>query len=180
MFACHICATLLKPPSESFSSPTIKKAFETLLNAKTIKKIPSLGNITPSFNLNISLKKFQENNYLLIIISNQGGISKGIYTIEQVEEVHNYLKNYLQKHNIELTEIYYCPHHSSNEKCLCRKPNTLLLEKAIARFNIDVSSSFLIGDGDRDIEAGNKIGLHTIKIETNENILKYCKLIVNS
>ena len=127
-----------------------------------------------------SLKKFQENNYLLIIISNQGGISKGIYTIEQVEEVHNYLKNYLQKHNIELTEIYYCPHHSSNEKCLCRKPNTLLLEKAIARFNIDVSSSFLIGDGDRDIEAGNKIGLHTIKIETNENILKYCKLIVNS
>ncbi len=127
-----------------------------------------------------SLQKFQENNYLIIIISNQSGISKGIYTIEQVEELHNYLKNYLQKHNIELTEIYYCPHHSSNEKCLCRKPNTLLLEKAIARFNIDVSSSFLIGDGDRDIEAGNKLGLHTIKVDANENILKYCSIIVNS
>ncbi len=126
-----------------------------------------------------SLKKFQENNYLLIIISNQGGVSKGIYTIEQVEEVHNYLKKYLKKYNIELTEIYYCPHHSSNEKCLCRKPNTLLLEKAIARFNIDVSASYLIGDGERDIEAGNKVGLHTIKINANENILKYCKLIVN-
>ncbi|MCK5822929.1 MAG: HAD family hydrolase [Bacteroidales bacterium] len=126
-----------------------------------------------------SLKKFQENNYLLIIISNQGGISKGIYTIEQVEEVHNYLKKYLKNCNIELTEIYYCPHHSSNEKCLCRKPNTLMLEKAIARFNIDVSTSYLIGDGVRDIEAGEKVGLHTIKIDANENILKYCKLIVN-
>ena len=125
-----------------------------------------------------SLQKFQENNYLLIIISNQSGISKGIYTIEQVEEVHNYLKTFLKKHNIELTEIYYCPHHSSNEKCLCRKPNTLLLEKAIARFNIDVSSSFLIGDGDRDIEAGNKVGLHTIKVDANENILKYCEKII--
>ena len=127
-----------------------------------------------------SLKKFRENNFLLIIISNQSGVSKGIYTIEQVEKIHNYLKNYLKKHNIEITEIYYCPHHPSNEKCLCRKPNTLLLEKAISRFNINVSSSFLIGDGDRDIEAGKKVGLHTIKIESNENILKYCNEIVNS
>jgi D-glycero-D-manno-heptose 1,7-bisphosphate phosphatase len=126
-----------------------------------------------------SLQKFQENNFLLIIISNQGGISKGIYTKKNVEEVHNYLKNNLKKQNVELTEIYYCPHHSSNEKCLCRKPDTLLLEKAIARFNIDVSSSFLIGDGERDIEAGKKVGLKTIKINANENISKYCKTIVN-
>ncbi|MBE9467666.1 MAG: HAD family hydrolase [Bacteroidetes bacterium] len=126
-----------------------------------------------------SLQKFQENNFLLIIISNQGGISKGIYTKKNVEEVHDYLKNNLKKQNVELTEIYYCPHHSSNEKCLCRKPDTLMLEKAIARFNIDISSSFLIGDGERDIEAGKKIGLQTIKINANENISKYCKKIIN-
>ena len=126
-----------------------------------------------------SLQKFQENNYLLIIISNQGGVSKGIYSIKDVEKVHEYLKNNLKKYNIELTEIYFCPHHSSNEKCLCRKPNTLMLEKAIARFDIDVSASYLIGDGERDIEAGKKIGLNTIKIDANENISKYCKLIIN-
>ncbi|RLD62926.1 MAG: HAD family hydrolase [Bacteroidetes bacterium] len=126
-----------------------------------------------------SLQKFQENNFLLIIISNQGGVSKGIYSIKDVEKVHEYLKSNLKKYNIELTEIYYCPHHSSNEKCLCRKPNTLMLEKAIARFNINVSESFLIGDGERDIEAGKKVGLHTIKIDANENISKYCKLIIN-
>lgn len=126
-----------------------------------------------------SLKKLQDNGFKLIIISNQGGISKELYTNEQVETVHHYLKNKLKKHDIILTEIYYCPHHAAFENCLCRKPKSLMLEKAIARFDIDIYQSYSIGDSERDIMAAEKAGLKTIKIEPNENIEKYVDKIIN-
>lgn len=126
-----------------------------------------------------SLKILQEHGFLLIIVSNQGGISKELYTKEQVEEVHQYLRDELKKHEIQLTEIYYCPHHAAFENCLCRKPKSLMLEKAIARFDIDIQTSYMIGDSERDITAAEKVGLNTIKIEPNENIEKYvAKLLV--
>ncbi|MFO7843594.1 MAG: HAD family hydrolase [Bacteroidales bacterium] len=128
-----------------------------------------------------SLKKLQEQGFLLIIVSNQGGISKELYTKEQVEEVHQYLMDELKKHEIQLTEIYYCPHHAAFENCLCRKPKSLMLEKAIARFDIDIHPSYMIGDSERDITAAEKVGLNTIKIEPNESIEKYVdKIIYNN
>src|SRR6056297_479943 len=120
-----------------------------------------------------SLKKLQEHDFLLIIVSNQGGISKELF-----EKVHQYLADELKKHEIQLTEIYYCPHHAAFENCLCRKPKSLMLEKAIARFDIDNQSSYMIGDSERDIKAAEKVGLKTIKIEPNENIEKYINKII--
>ncbi len=119
-------------------------------------------------NVILNLKKIQENGFLLIIISNQGGISKGIYEKKDVEKVHNFLKKIFEKNGIFLKEIYYCPHHNDFENCICRKPDSLLLEKAISRFNIDVSKSYFVGDSERDIIAGKKVGLKTIKIEKNK------------
>jgi len=126
------------------------------------------------------LKKLQEHDFLLIIVSNQGGISKELYTKEQVEKVHQYLADELKKHEIQLTEIYYCPHHAAFENCLCRKPKSLMLEKAIARFDIDIHPSYMIGDSERDITAAEKVGLNTIKIEPNENIEKYVDKIISN
>ncbi|OQX99815.1 MAG: hypothetical protein B6I24_01735 [Bacteroidetes bacterium 4572_128] len=119
-------------------------------------------------NVILNLKKFQKNGFLLIIISNQGGISKGIYEKKDVEKVHNFLKKIFEKNGIFLKEIYYCPHHNDFENCICRKPDSLLLEKAISRFNIDVSKSYFVGDSERDIIAGKKVGMKTIKIEKNK------------
>jgi len=127
-----------------------------------------------------SLMKLQEHGFLLIIVSNQGGISKELYTKEQVKKVHQYLTNELKKHKIQLTEIYYCPHHAAFENCLCRKPKSLMLEKAIARFDIDNQASFMIGDSERDISAADKVGLNTIKIVPNENIEKFVDEIINN
>ncbi len=126
-----------------------------------------------------SLKKLYDKDYLLFIITNQGGISKQIYTHKHVEDIHKHLADELKKVNIELTEIYYCPHHSVNEKCLCRKPNSLLIEKAIARFNINPEISFMIGDKQRDVEAAEKAGVKGIKVGLNENIEKYINQIIN-
>jgi len=118
-----------------------------------------------------ALKRFTDMGFLLIVISNQGGIAKQIYTKEDVEKIHSELKKQFEIEGINITEYYYCPHHSDVEKCLCRKPEPLLIEKALARFNIDPDKSFMIGDNKRDIEAAKKVGLPGIKIKPNQNLL---------
>ncbi|MBA3704394.1 MAG: HAD-IIIA family hydrolase, partial [Bacteroidetes bacterium] len=80
------------------------------------------------------LKIFQKMGYLLIVISNQSGIAKGLYKQEEVEVLHKYLVEELKKNKITLSEIYYCVHHPDVSRCICRKPDSLFVEKALARF----------------------------------------------
>ena len=119
-----------------------------------------------------ALKRFTDMGFLLIVISNQGGIAKQIYTKKDVEKIHIKLKQQFEIEGIYIKEYYYCPHHSDVEKCLCRKPEPLLIEKALARFNIDPNRSYMIGDNKRDIEAGKQVGLSCIKIKPNQNLLE--------
>jgi len=116
------------------------------------------------------LKRFQAKGYLLIVISNQSGIGKNLYTQDDVEVLHKYLLNELKKNKIQLQEVYYCVHHPDSGKCLCRKPDALFVEKAIARFNIDPLKSYFIGDKERDVEAGEKCGVKGILIEANSSL----------
>src|SRR3954469_8114377 len=113
------------------------------------------------------LQKFQRDGYLLIVISNQSGISKGLYTKQDADYLHLHLERFFTNNNIHITEFYYCPHHPTISNCICRKPDSQLLEKAIARYNIDPKQSWFIGDADRDIEAGKKAGVNTFKIDVN-------------
>ena len=123
-----------------------------------------------------ALRLLQEYGYIFIIVTNQGGIAKGRYSFEDVENVHNYMLDRLSEEGISVSEVYYCPHHNTISPCLCRKPNSMMIEKAIAKYNIDVSQSFLIGDNDRDIEAGEKVGVKGILIEANSNIISKVKM----
>ncbi len=116
------------------------------------------------------LKWLKEQGYLLIIISNQGGISKRVYTINDADKVHDKMAAMLKAHELFFDEIYYCPHHPENERCICRKPDTVLIEKAISRFSVNVKESFFIGDRETDIEAGQKVGLVSIKTEANQDL----------
>jgi D-glycero-D-manno-heptose 1,7-bisphosphate phosphatase len=118
-----------------------------------------------------------DRGYKFIIISNQGCIGKGICSREDVEKAHAYLKQILASQNLYLTDIYYCPHHPETGKCLCRKPESVMLEKAIARYKADISNSVFIGDSKRDIEAGQKVGLKTIQVIPNANLTDYIPLI---
>lgn len=118
-----------------------------------------------------ALSDLRKRGFLLIVITNQGGISKGITTHAQVQHLHEEMVRELTESGIHLSEIYYCPHHPDIEKCLCNKPGSLLLEKAIARFNISVKDSFFIGDSDRDIHAAERVGLNPVRIESNQNLL---------
>jgi len=128
------------------------------------------------------LHELQNKNYLIIIITNQGGIAKKLYSREDVIQLHDHMISLFEKKNICITEIYYCPHHSRFENCICRKPDSLMLEKAISRFNIDKAKSYFFGDKITDYEAGIKAGLHSVKVEKNSNLLKVkeIKFILNS
>ena len=117
-----------------------------------------------------ALTELRSRGYLLIVVTNQGGISKGEFTAEDVEAVHLHLRSMLDAEGAHLDEIYYCPHHSMVESCLCRKPQPLMIEKVLARFDIDPLSSWMIGDAERDVEAGKAAGLRTILIEPNSDL----------
>lgn len=117
-----------------------------------------------------SLQEFLKRGYLLVVVSNQSGIAKNLYKQEEVEVLHDYLKGVLKQYNIQLSEIYYCVHHPDVSKCICRKPDSLFVEKALARFDIDATKSFFIGDKERDVEAAEKAGVKGILIEANSSL----------
>jgi D-glycero-D-manno-heptose 1,7-bisphosphate phosphatase len=119
-----------------------------------------------------ALKLAREKGYLLIIISNQGGIAKGIFNQDRVKQLHGLMVEKLATSGIHFDEIYYCRHHNEVGKCLCRKPHSLMLEKAIARFDIDASQSVMIGDSQRDMDAAAKAGVKGFLIEPNSGILQ--------
>ncbi len=124
-----------------------------------------------------AIKTLKDAGFIVIIISNQGGIAKGLYTESDLEAMHAKLHEYLAGYDTQVDDIYYCPHHDSVCKCLCRKPKGLMIEKAMAEHNIDPKMSLMIGDGKRDIEAAANAGIEGILIESNSGILNICKQI---
>lgn len=123
------------------------------------------------------LQTLRDRGFNFVIISNQGGISKEEFSIEDVDNFHDHLVSEFQLNGIDISAIYYCPHHDSIEKCLCRKPKALMLEKAIAKLNIDPKQSWFIGDKESDIEAGKRAGVNTILIKKNQDIREILDLI---
>lgn len=124
-----------------------------------------------------ALLQFRNKGYLLIIISNQGGIAKGLYTVQDVDKLHSGFLKEASGYRIEITEIYFCPHHDLYGKCLCRKPDSLMLERAMARFNIDAKSSYFIGDTERDVQAALKAGVTPVRIVANKPLTEVINLI---
>ena len=124
-----------------------------------------------------SLKELAKKGFIFIVITNQGGIARGLFTHERVDEIHADLKSFFEKNNIEIKEFYYCPHHPTSSNCICRKPDSQMLEKAIARFDIDASQSWFIGDTDRDIESGKKAGVKTLLIPANADLREWIGIL---
>jgi len=108
-----------------------------------------------------ALQLLKTHNYLLVMITNQAGISKGLYTKQDMKACHEKLQREV---NYLIDGIYYAPLHPVVSNSLARKPDSLMLEKAIARFAIDPSRSWLVGDRIRDIEAGQKVGVKGILV----------------
>lgn len=109
-----------------------------------------------------ALRLLKEAGYLLIVITNQAGIAKGLYTAENVYAIHEAMQNVS---NNTLDDLYFSPYHPAySGNSLSRKPGSLLIEKAMAKYDIDPAQSWMIGDRDRDMEAGKNVGLKTVHI----------------
>lgn len=110
-----------------------------------------------------AIAMLKQAGYLLVVVTNQAGIAKGLYTKQEVLACH---KKIQEASGNLIDALYYCPYHPAyDSESLLRKPGSLMLEKAAARFNIDITLSWMIGDRQRDIEAGQKAGVSTIFIE---------------
>jgi D-glycero-D-manno-heptose 1,7-bisphosphate phosphatase len=108
-----------------------------------------------------ALKILKEKGFLLIVITNQGGIAKGAYTAQDVLNCHLYLQ---QQCGYLIDDLYYSPYNEVYSNSLSRKPDSLMLERAIAKYNISAHNSWMIGDSLRDIIPAKKLGIRTVKI----------------
>lgn len=108
-----------------------------------------------------ALTVLKKTGFLLIVVTNQSGIAKGIYTQSQVNECHQYFQK--ECGNL-IDHFYFSPYHRTVTESLATKPGTLMFEKAIAKFNIDIQISWMIGDRGRDIVPARLLGIKTIQI----------------
>jgi len=121
----------------------------------------------------VSISKLSKLFKRILIVTNQQGIGKGIMTEDDLNLLHSFMTSEIGKVNGKIDKIYFCP-HLDTENCNCRKPNTGMINQAIADFpKIDCQNSYLIGDSDSDIEAGNRMNLNTVKVDNEYTLAKW-------
>lgn len=117
---------------------------------------------------------FQEAGYLIIVITNQSGIARGMYGEKDFEIITAWMINVFKSKGITITAFYHCPHHPQySGECECRKPKPKMLLDAAEKYHIDMSASLFVGDSERDIEAAQRAGV-------GEQILLSSNLHVNT
>lgn len=105
-------------------------------------------------------KKYLEAGYIILVITNQAGIAKGLFTKEDFLKLTDWMIGQFLNNGVIISKVYYCPHHPDiTGFCECRKPNPGMILQAIKEFNLDISECVLIGDMESDIEAGRKAGI---------------------
>lgn len=111
-----------------------------------------------------ALNVLKSRGYLIIVITNQAGISRKIFTRKDMKECHRYMQ---KKLDYMIDDIFYCPYHPDQTASLCRKPDSLMFERAIAKYHIDHSASWMAGDKERDLIPAKKTGIKTIFINND-------------
>lgn len=121
-----------------------------------------------------AIKRINQSGYLAIVVTNQPVIARGEVTVPQLNEIHNKMETLLGADGAYLDAIYYCPHHPHKGyegeipelkiDCDCRKPKAGMLRRAAQEFNIDLSQSWMIGDGENDLLCGQNGGCKTAMI----------------
>ena len=125
-----------------------------------------------------AVKRINSSGYLAVVVTNQPVIARGEVTVSELEEIHNKLETLLGLEGAYIDAIYYCPHHPHKGyegeipelkfDCDCRKPKPGMLLDAAKDFNIDLSSSWMVGDSENDIAAGRSAGCRTALIGTGD------------
>lgn len=145
---------------------TINKYVGFLRSVDTMELLPGASE---------AIKRINKSGYLAIVVTNQPVIARGEVTVLELNEIHNKMETLLGKDGAYIDALYYCPHHPHKgyegeipelkTDCDCRKPKPGLLLRAAEDYNIDLEHSWMIGDSDSDVQAGDAAGCKGIKIE---------------
>ena len=114
-----------------------------------------------------AIKSLNDNGWLAIVVTNQAGVARGYFSEDVIVQIHEQLRRDLQSASAKLDAIYYCAHHPSvgeppyRVDCDCRKPKPGLIDRAASEFEIDLASSWMVGDRYGDIELARNAGLHS-------------------
>ena len=117
------------------------------------------------------IRLFKKSGYLVIVITNQSGIARGVFDEERLTLIHKKLMRMLKDEGIEIDDIYYCPHHTEGVieqytlDCDCRKPKPKMLLNAAKQHNVNLTQSLMIGDSEVDMLAGKNAGCTCVLIK---------------
>lgn len=130
-----------------------------------------------------AVKKINNSGYLAIVVTNQPVIARGEVTWEELEQIHNKMETLLGLEGAYVDAIYFCPHHPHKGyegeipelkfDCDCRKPKPGMLLQAAKDFNIDLSASYMVGDGDNDVQCGINAGCTSIRVTETYSLLDF-------
>jgi histidinol-phosphate phosphatase family protein len=120
-----------------------------------------------------AMGRLAKTDYRIVIVTNQGGVARGLYNEEDVKRINGIMISELKRHGVGVHGVYYCPHTPSGTVkeysiiCECKKPGVRLFQEAAKEFSIDIGKSWVVGDSFTDIGAGKKLGCRTILVKTS-------------
>ena len=112
-----------------------------------------------------AIRFLNQNKIKVIIVTNQSGISRGLFSIDDLDNVHDELKRRLRRKGAYIDAIYYCPHHPDDE-CSCRKPKSGMFKLAAKDFDLKLNKCYVIGDKLTDIKSAHNISARGILVRT--------------
>lgn len=129
-----------------------------------------------------AIRRFNELGYLVLVVTNQGGIARAFYPEQDVLDLHVWLQNELKQQGAHIDRFYYCPHHvdgvlpEHSYVCDCRKPKPGMILAAAKEWQVDLSQSFLIGDKPSDMSAADNAGVKGYLFKGG-NLFEFCRKI---
>jgi len=122
-----------------------------------------------------AVRRLNEAGLRVVVVSNQRGIAKGLYTTADLEAMHAQFQRLLGREGARIDGFFICPHEEN--ECNCRKPLTGLFEQAVARFpEITAATSVMIGDSASDVEFGRRVGMKTILVDARDSAAQVAEL----
>ncbi len=128
-----------------------------MLKKKDFKLLPHIDGL---------IRAAREKGYAIVVITNQPPIAKGLMTMTELETLHDYMRALLG--DAQIDKIYVCP-HKREDNCECRKPKPTMLLQAANEMNLDLAQSIYVGDSDKDVLAGQAVGVMTIFLRNEWN-----------
>ena len=167
----------LKPPTRHSQLPTLRGHRAVFLDrdgtlCEEVGYLNSVEQMRLISRAGEAVRLLNQKGFKVVVVTNQSGVARGFFPESILEKLHNEMNRQLEEEGAYLDAIYYCPHHPTEgfppyiQDCTCRKPAIGLFLKAAADLDLDLPSSYMIGDHISDVECGQRVGAQTILLLT--------------